>query len=51
MKNGMKTLSFVGCCVKLSPFSESIENPVIIHGVIVSGTVLMISFESLDVDE
>lgn len=40
MKNGLKTVSFLGAFVKPRPLSEFVENPVINQDVIVSGTVL-----------
>ena len=43
-KNGWKTFNFEGCFVKPNPVSESIENPVIIQDVIVSGTFFDITF-------
>lgn len=41
-KNGWKTLNFEGCLVRPKPVKGSIENPVIIHDVMVSGTFLLI---------
>jgi hypothetical protein len=37
-KNGLKTLNLEGCLVKPNPVNGSIEKPVIIQDVIVSGT-------------